>query len=57
MTWIPTVDNCDEYMASRTGCYEYRAVRYRKTARWLKKNGLDDTMTIVDVGAGFTEFD
>lgn len=55
--WTPTVANCDQYMDDRTGKYEYRAVRYRLAIEHMKKHGLDDTMTIVDLGAGMTEFD
>lgn len=55
--WTPTVDSCDEYMISRTGRYEYRAVRYRLAAQWLFSQGLSDEHTLVDVGAGWTEFD
>ena len=57
MTWVPTIANCDQYMDDRTGKYEYRAVRYRAAADWMFENGLDDSMTVVDVGAGMTEFD
>lgn len=57
MTWTPTVQNCDNYMDERTGKYEYRAVRYRKAIETMFANGLDDSMTIFDVGAGMTEFD
>src|ERR1044072_1454051 len=55
--WTPTIQNCDQYMDDRTGKYEYRAVRYRAAIEWMLVNGLDDTMTVVDVGAGMTEFD
>lgn len=55
--WAPTIQNCDNYMSDRQGCYEYRAVRYRHTADWLFASGLDDNMTLFDVGAGMTEFD
>ena len=44
-------------MSERTGKYEYRAIRYRKAADWLMKNGLTDKHTITDIGAGWTEFD
>jgi hypothetical protein len=44
-------------MDDRTGKYEYRAVRYRAAIEWMFANGLDDSMTIYDVGAGMTEFD
>lgn len=57
MTWTPTIQNCDNYMDERTGKYEFRAVRYRKAIETMLANGLDDTMTIFDVGAGMTEFD
>lgn len=57
MTWTPTIANCDNYMDERTGKYEYRAVRYRRAIEEMFKNGLDDSMTIFDVGAGMTEFD
>lgn len=55
--WTPTVANCDQYMNEREGKYEYRAIRYRAAIDWMIANGLDDTMTVVDVGAGMTEFD
>lgn len=57
MTWTPTVGNCDDYLADRTGRYEFRAVRYRHAIEAMRANGLDDTMTIFDIGAGMTEFD
>lgn len=57
MAWQPTVNNCDSYLSERTGRYEWRAVRYRKAARALLSMGLDNTMTVMDVGAGMTEFD
>jgi len=28
MTWTPTVQNCDNYMAEREGKYEYRDDNY-----------------------------
>jgi hypothetical protein len=57
VTWVPTIQNCDNYMDERTGKYEYRAVRYRHAIDVMYAHGLDDSMTIVDVGAGMTEFD
>lgn len=57
MTWTPSIDSCDNYLSDRQGSYEYRAVRYKAAAEWLYRNGLDDSMTVVDVGAGMTEFD
>lgn len=55
--WTPTIANCDNYMAEREGKYEYRAIRYRQAAARMFSLGLDDSMTVVDVGAGMTEFD
>lgn len=57
MTWTPTINNCDNYLDERTGKYEYRAVRYRAAIEWMLSQGLDNSMTVVDVGAGMTEFD
>lgn len=57
MTWVPTIANCDNYMDERTGKYEYRAVRYRHAIDLMYSEGLNDSMTIFDVGAGMTEFD
>ena len=55
--WKPTIANCDNYMDERTGKYEWRAIRYRRAIETMYANGLDDSMTIFDVGAGMTEFD
>lgn len=55
--WEPTITACDEYLQSRTGQYEFRAVRYRAAAEFMRANGLADEDTVVDVGAGWTEFD
>lgn len=57
MTWTPTIDNCDTYLSERTGKYEQRAIRYRHACRTMADLGLDDSMTVMDVGAGWTEFD
>ena len=54
--WTPTIANCDNYMDERTGKYEYRKVRYDAAIKWMVDNGLRDGMTVVDVGAGMTEF-
>jgi hypothetical protein len=56
-TWTPTIQNCDSYLDERTGKYEFRAVRYRAAAGVMQDYGLDDSMTVVDVGSGMTEFD
>lgn len=54
--WTPTIDSCDSYIDERAGKYEYRKVRYDAAIEWMKANGLRDGMTVVDVGAGMTEF-
>lgn len=56
MTWVPTIANCDQYMSERTGRYEWRKVRYDAAIRWMVENGLVDGMTVIDIGAGMTEF-
>lgn len=55
--WTPTLSNCDDYLNERTGKYEYRAIRYRKAIEWMFTQGLTDTDTICDIGAGWTELD
>lgn len=55
--WVPSFSSCDDYLNERTGKYEYRAIRYRKAIDWMVENGLNDSHTIVDVGAGWTELD
>ncbi len=55
--WTPTISACDTYLKERTGKYEWRAVRYCETADFLFSAGLNDDCTVVDVGAGWTEFD
>lgn len=57
MNFVPTTANCDHYMAEREGKYEYRAIRYRAAIEKMFAHGLDDSMTVVDIGAGMTEFD
>lgn len=58
MTWTPTIEACDNYMGQREGRYEWRAVRYRRAIEAMQNIGLDSrSHTIVDVGAGMTEFD
>ena len=58
MTWTPTIANCDSYLDARTGKYEWRQIRYRAALRAIQTiSGLKDTMTVMDVGAGWTELD
>ena len=51
------MDQCERYLAQRTGRYEWRRARYRKAAERLAAGGLTDADTLVDVGAGWTELD
>jgi hypothetical protein len=44
-------------MNDREGRYEYRRIRYARAIEEMIRYGLDNSMTIVDVGAGMTEFD
>lgn len=58
MTWTPTIENCDNYLGSREGRYEWRRVRYKATLDAMKATcDLSDTDTVVDLGAGWTELD
>lgn len=51
------IREADAYLAARTGCYQFRRVRYGAARRALERMGLDDSCTVVDVGAGWTELD
>lgn len=55
--WTPTTENADQYLGERTGKYEQRATRYRHAIECMVEHGLDDTHTLIDLGAGWTEFD
>lgn len=55
MTWQPSVEACDDYLDQRTGHYDYRRIRYNATVEAMA--GLDNRDTVIDVGAGWTEFD
>ena len=57
MNVAPMISACDNYLAERTGRYEWRAFRYRAACAWLAAQGIDDSMTVTDIGAGWTEFD
>lgn len=48
---------CEDYLRSRTGKYEWRCVRYDAVAINLFGLGLDNDDIIVDLGAGWCEFD
>lgn len=50
------IREADTYLASRTGCYEYRCHRYDAALETMHGLGLDDDCTVVDVGAGMGEF-
>lgn len=49
--------DCEDYLNSRTGKYEWRRVRYIAVADLLIEAGLNNDDLIIDVGAGWTEFD
>ncbi|MGH8906946.1 MAG: hypothetical protein ACRD0K_10615 [Egibacteraceae bacterium] len=51
------ISACDRYLAERTSTYESRRTRYSKAAGRLRERGLADSDTLVDVAAGWTEFD
>lgn len=51
------IQDCDQYLGERTGCYEYRRERYAPTVREMQRIGLSDSDTVYDIGAGMTEFD
>lgn len=51
------IQDCDQYLGERTGCYEFRAERYSPTVKEMLRIGLKDTDTVYDIGAGMTEFD
>lgn len=46
----------DEYLAARTGRYEWRCVRYDAALGAMADLGLNDGHTVVDVGSGWGEF-
>lgn len=54
---MTTIAEHDQYLAQRTGCYEYREVRYSAAASKLLAIGLHNGSTVYDIGAGMTEFD
>jgi trans-aconitate methyltransferase len=51
------IQDCDNYLGERTGCYDYRRERYAPTVEEMLRIGLSDTDTVYDIGAGMTEFD
>lgn len=54
---VKFIQDCDQYLGERTGCYEYRRERYAPTVREMQRMGLSDSDTVYDIGAGMTEFD
>lgn len=46
----------DEYLANRTGRYEWRCIRYDAALQAMHAIGLDDDCTVMDVGSGWGEF-
>src|SRR4051812_43043917 len=52
-----SVEEADTYLGARTGKYEYRAIRYRAAADEMARLGLENSDTMYDIGAGWTEMD
>jgi trans-aconitate methyltransferase len=50
------IAGADDYLAARTGKYEWRCVRYDAALEVMHHEGLDDDCTVVDVGSGWGEF-
>ena len=50
------IATADQYLNSRTGCYEMRCGRYDAALEAMHQIGLDDSCTVLDVGAGMGEF-
>jgi hypothetical protein len=48
---------CDQYLIARVGRYKWRRTRYRKAAGRLRERSLANNDTLIDVAAGWTEFD
>ena len=49
------IGSCDNYLGEREGRYEWRCVRYDAAINAMFGHGLNDTSTVIDVGAGWTE--
>lgn len=56
MNALDHIEACDSYLNERTGKYAWRRVRYLAAVDAMQKCGLQDSHTVVDVGAGWTEF-
>lgn len=48
---------CENYLTTRSGRYERRLPRFRALSDVLLSHGMTNEHTLVDVGAGWTEFD
>ncbi|SDE48897.1 hypothetical protein [Glycomyces harbinensis] len=48
---------CDEYGRLGRRPYAERKIRYQVASEWMRREGLADHHTVVDVGAGWTELD
>src|ERR1041385_2475220 len=51
-----TLSTCRNYIESRKSCFEFRAIRYEAVREMLCTFGLNDSHTIIDIGAGDGEF-
>lgn len=50
------IREADYYLSGRAGCYAWRCERYDAAIDAMEGLGLDSGCTVVDVGAGWTEF-
>jgi hypothetical protein len=57
MTADQRIASCDRYLGARTGKYQWRRVRYLAALNALLELGVTHNSTVMDVGAGWTEFD
>lgn len=56
MTPESHITACDTYLGERTGKYEWRCERYDHALDAMIAEGLAGEHTVIDVGAGWTEF-
>lgn len=56
MTTAERIAEADAYLGARTGCFEMRCERYDAALEAMHGLGLDDSCTVLDLGAGMGEF-
>lgn len=57
MTHLERFKEAESYLRARTGKYEWRCIRYNEVVTLLDKMGLDNDDLIIDIGAGYGDFD